>query len=571
MGRARPTWFLVVLLGFVALVPRPTSAATITFRDVTKSSGIRFQFKTDLRHGRMISTMGGGVAAADYDGDGWTDLFFTGSASDAFKPEKGPCGALYRNRGDGTFEDATAKSGIRACGWQMAATWVDIDSDGLPDLIVGGLDQTTVWQNRGDGTFREVSGQRGLSLGHHFTIGAAAGDIDGDGRVDLFFVGYLETSLSHELSFPLFQIRMPEDYAGEDARLFCQRPDGSFEDATVSAGVSNHDGKGTGAVFFDYDGDGRQDLFVANDRVSNRLFRNLGGGKFEDVTEQTGAGSREARAKAGMGIAVGDPFLSGHPSVYVTNFSGETNTLYQSVEGELFEDATEKSNAGAASWPLVQWGTGFADFDDDGNPDLYAVSGHIGYHILAVLSRLFGYGMKENVWQGDRSHRQPMTLWRNAGAGKFEDAASSSGAFGKLRLCARGSATADLDGDGRVDLAVAAISGGSRVLRNTTASPDHALEILPVAGADRRTALGTKVRVVAGGKVQIQEFIVVPSYASGSWVPLHFGLGSSASADRVEVFAPGATRPTAVFRDVAGGRLYRLRDGALAEVRTFRR
>ncbi len=553
------------------LVPLSLSAATLTFRDVTKPSGIHFKFKTDLRHGRMISTMGGGVAAADYDGDGWTDLFFTGSAGNAFHPERGPCGALYRNRGDGTFEDTTAKSGIRACGWQMAASWVDIDSDGRPDLIVAGLDETTVWHNRGDGTFREVSRERGLLLGHHFTIGVAAGDFDGDGHVDLYFVGYLETSLAHELSFPLFQIRMPEDYSGQDAHLFHQRVDGTFEDATASAGVANHDGKGTGAVFFDYDGDGRPDLFVANDRVSNRLYRNLGGGKFEDVTEPAGAGARGKRALAGMGIAVGDPFRSAHPSLYVTNFSGETNTLYRNVEGQLFDDATEESNSGKASWPYVQWGTGFADFDDDGHPDLYAVSGHIGYHILAVLSKLFGYGMKEDVWQGDRAHRQPACLWRNLGDGRFEDAAATSGDFGKLKICARGSAAADFDGDGRLDVAIAAISGGARVLRNATTPAGHSLEILPVAGADRKTCLGTKVRVTTTAAIQTQEFIVVPSYASGSWLPLHFGLGDSPRVDKIEIIPPGATAPAATFRNVEADRLYVLRDGKLIPGRSFRR
>ena len=245
--------------------------------------------------------------------------------------------------------------------------------------------------------------------------------------------------------------------------------------------------------------------------------------------------------------------------------------LYRSVEGQLFDDATDETNAGKASWPYVQWGTGFEDFDDDGHPDLYAVSGHIGRRILAVISRLLGYGMKRNVWEGDRSYRQAICLWRNGGSGKFEDAAKTSGDLGRLRVCARGSAAADFDGDVRLDIAVAAISGGSRILRNTTAPAGHAIEILPVAGRDRRTALGTKVRVTAGGAAQTQEFIVVPSYASGSWVPLHFGLGDAGRADLVEVFPPGATSPSLVLRGVAADRVYRLRDGRLDEVRRFRK
>jgi hypothetical protein len=179
--------------------------------------------------------------------------------------------------------------------------------------------------------------------------------------------------------------------------------------------------------------------------------------------------------------------------------------------------------------------------------------------------------MKENVWKGDRSHKQPSCLWRNLGGGKFADAASTSRDFGKLRACARGSAAADFDGDGRLDVALAAISGGSRVLRNTTSASGHAVEILPVAGADRRTALGTKVRVTADGSVQTQEFIVVPSYASGSWLPLHFGLGDSATIAKIEVILPGATEPTATFRNVAADRPYVLRDGQLVAGRAFRR
>jgi hypothetical protein len=559
---------LKTILAALLFAAGSTRAATLTFSDVTKASGVRFKFATDLRRGRMIATMGGGVAAADFDGDGYLDLFFTGSAGNANKPEGGPCGVLYRNRGDGTFEDATARSGIRACGWQMSAHWVDIDSDGRPDLIVAGIDCTRVWHNNGDGTFREVTKEIGIDVARQFTIGVAAADVDGDGRTDLYFLGYLDTTPEKERSFPQFQIRLPEDYDGETGIFFRQKPDGKFEKVTGRWGADDAGGKGTGAVLFDSDGDGKPDLFVANDRASNRLYRNRGNGSFEDVTDETGAGARGGKARAGMGIAIGDPFGSGHPDVYVTNFSGETNTYYRSVEGKLFDDATEEKGAGKQSWPYVQWGTGFADFDNDGFPDLYAVSGHLVPHALAMIAGLFNRRHLADMFQGDHSYREPISLWRNTGE-KFEDAAATAGDLARTRLCARGSTVGDFDGDGKLDLAVAAISGGSRIFRNTTVGAGHAIEILPVAGDDRRTVLGTKIRVTSGGKTQVQEFILQPSYASGSWVPLHFGLGTASRVDSIEVIPPGEKTPRWSLHDVAAGRLYRLVSGKLSEIRKF--
>ena len=557
-------------LGLLIAIP-PATAATITFRDVTKSSGIDFVFSTDMRRGRMIATMGGGVAAADYDGDGFLDLFFTGSAANGRHPERGPCGRLYHNRGDGTFEDATLRSGIRSCGWQMGAAWVDYDSDGRPDLVLTGIDTTRVWHNEGNGTFRDVTRELHIDVGRRFTIGAAAGDEAGTGRVSLYLLGYLDTTPEKELTFPALAIRFPEDYDSETGVLYRQEADGTFRDATAEAGVANRDGKGTGAVFFDYNGDGRPDLYIANDRASNRLYRNDGGGNFRDVTEETGAGARGEPARAGMGIAVGDPFGRGFPDIFVTNFSGQPGTYYRSLEGELFEDGTDAVRVGRASLPYVQWGTGFADFDDDGWPDLYAVSGHLVPRLLAAMAGLFSHRHLRDMQAGDRSFRQPITLWRNDGRGRFEDISAAAGDLHRTLLAARGSAAGDFDGDGRLDLAVAAVSGGVRLFRNATPGSGHSIEILPVAGADRRTVLGTKVRVTAGGRTQTQEFDVTPSYASGSWTPLHFGLGDSARADRIEIIPPWSTAPRWVLKDVAAGCLYRLQDGALEEIRRFRR
>ena len=534
---------------------------------MTKRAGLRFKFKTDLRRGRNLATMGGGVAMGDFDGDGFLDLFFTGSVANDRKPEVGPCGVLYRNRGDGTFEDVTARWGIRSCGWAMGASWVDVDGSGRLDLVVTGVGKTTLWKNLGDGTFREEGAARGL-VAPGYAVGFAAGDVNGDGRADLYVVGYLDTDAEKERSFPPLALRLPEDYDGQPATLLVQDAEGRFHERAGAAGVTNAGGRGLGAVFFDYDGDGHEDLYVANDRMPNVLYRGQGDGTFEDVTLEAGAGARDHRApRAGMGIAVGDVDGDGRPEILVTNFAGEPDTLYRNVDGALFDDATEASGVDRASFPHVQWGTDFADLDDDGRMDLVAASGHLVPRILLTFAKLFRKGGLGIYGLGDRRYEQPPLVWRNEGHGRLADVTPGSGDWAALRLSARGLAVGDVDGDGRLDVAIAAISGGIRLMKNATASPGHALEILPVAGSGRRTVLGTKVIVTAGGFRQAQEFILRPSYASGAWVPLHFGLGD-ATAARVEVIAPGETVPTLSF-DVVADRLYTLRDGKLEEKRKF--
>jgi enediyne biosynthesis protein E4 len=560
-----------VVLGCVASSPRGArEPGAITFADVTTRSGLRFEREPDLRRGRMVATMGGGVAMGDVDGDGFLDLFFTGTVRDGRKPEAGPCGVLYRNRGDGTFEDVTRRSGLHVCGWTMGASFVDVDSSGALDLVVTGLGRTTLWKNDGRGAFREVSASRGL-VAPRFAVGLAAGDVDGDGRVDLYVVDYLDTTYEKELSLGEFQIRLPEYYDGQDAFLFVQGKDGRFEERAAAAGVTNHGGKGLGAVLFDYDGDGRSDLYVVNDRTPNVLYRGRGDGTFEDVTLETGAGARDQKIpRAGMGIAVGDIDGDGRPDILVTNFAGEPSTLYRNVEGVLFEDATQSSGLGPPTVPYVQWGVDFADLDDDGWPDVVIASGHLVPKALLMLGGLRKGGL--GIYGlGDRSYRQPPLVLRNLGEGRFADVTASSGDLASLRLPARGLAVGDLDGDGRLDVVLSPVSGAVRLLRNTTRARQHALEILPVAGADRKTILGTKVVVTAGGRRQTREFIVRPSYASGAWTPLHFGLGPHERAERVEVIPPGETVPRFTFEDVAADRLYTLTDGALAPRRDFRR
>ena len=573
MTGLRPTGTWAGLAVAVAMAAGPLAAAppVIRFDDVTKRAGVRFKFETDLQHGRLIATMGGGIAMGDYDGDGHLDLFVTGSVAKWTKPDAGPCGALFRNRGDGTFEDATVRSGIRSCGWAMGASWIDLDSTGTLDLVVTGLGRTAIWKNCGDGTFRDVTEARGIAA-TKFAVGLGAGDVNGDGRVDLYVVNYLDSDVEREMSYHTFQLRLPDDYAGQDATLWVQREDGTFVERAAAAGVLNHDGKGLVGVLFDYDGDGKADIYVTNDRTPNVLYHGRGDGTFEDVTVEAGAGSRDQKAaRAGMGIAVGDIDGDGRPDLLVTNFGGEPNSVYRNVEGALFDDWTDASNVTPGKLPWVEFGTDFVDLDNDGALDLVATSGHLVPRIFLFIGRLARGGGRGLYDLGNQSYRQPMKVWRNRGDGRFDDVSEGSGDYGRTKIAGRGLAAGDVDGDGLVDVAVASISGGHRLFLNRTEGAGSSLEILPVAGRDGRTVLGTKVIVTASGKRQVQEFILRPSYASGSWVPLHFGLGPHSVADRVEVIPPGATAPAAVFENVEGNRLYRLVDGELLPGRTFRK
>lgn len=538
-----------------------SSSISGVFRDITKSSGIDFRIGSDMQRLKMIPTMIGGCAFGDYDGDGLPDLYVTNSVPHWGAKNEKSCGRLYRNMGGGRFEDVTAKAGIHACGLGMGAFWVDLDGDGKLDLYLTNVGPNTVYWNRGDGTFEE-----GKATGLEdplFSVGAAFLDYDGDGRVDVVVTNYLETTPEWERAQPQFELRVPEDYVGQPSHLF--RNDGGrhFTDVTKAAGlaIDPKETKTLGVAALDFDGDGRTDLYFINDRVANRLFRNRGNGAFEEVTAEAGAGALGDHPRAGMGVAVGDPFGSGRPSVFVTNFGGEANSLYKNVEGTLFEDAGAASGAAEIGLPNVRWGTHFADFDNDGWPDLYAVGGHLASRLI----RMVGYyrtGKAKYIEAGDPSYAQKTVLLRNLGNGRFEEW-KESGDLAAARMSGRGSAVADIDNDGDLDLFIVDLAGRSRLFENVVGSRKSWIRIEPRVGEDRRTVLGTKVKVVAGGRSQTKWFFVSPSYASGTLTDLHFGLGDAARAEEIEVIWPGGE--VQKFHDVAAREIYRVRRGGELE------
>jgi hypothetical protein len=546
-----------VLLAAAALGVEPAGV----FRDATKASGVRMRVRTDLKRLKLIGTMIGGCAMGDYDGDGRPDLYVANSMPRWDRPNTKDCGRLFRNLGRGRFEDVTAASGIRACGLGMGAFWADLDGDGRLDLYLTNMGPNAVWWNRGDGAFEE-----GRATGLEdplFSIGAGFLDADGDGRLDVVVGNYLESTPEWEAAQLGFELRVPEDYAGQPSRLYRNLGARQFRDVTAEAGLAlaPAETKTLGIAVLDYDADARPDLYVVNDRLSNRLFRNAGGGRFEEVTAETGAGVLGDQPRAGMGVAVGDPFGQQADSLFVTNFGGEEHSLYRNVADTLFEDAGKASGLAGRGTASVRWGTHFADFDNDGWEDLYAVGGHLSPRLLRTLGH-YRSGTAAYVEAGDPAFAQPALLLHNGGGGRFED--WPAGDLGRARMAARGTAVADIDGDGDLDLAVVDLDGPVRIFENVTGSARSWIAIEPRPGADGRTVLETRVRVRSGGRWRSQSYRVSPSYASGSLVPLHFGLGQADCADTVEVrFPSGAVRR---FHDVPAGRLWRVSEaGGLEE------
>jgi hypothetical protein len=512
---------------------------------------------SDLPRLKLIATMGGGAALGDYDGDGRPDLYVTNSTAHWGKPNTRHCGRLFRNLGGGKFRDVTAESGIRACGLGMGAFWADLDGDGRLDLYLTNVGSNAVWWNRGDGTFEE-----GHDTGLEdplFSVGAAFLDYDGDGRLDVAVANYLVSTPEWEASQPQLELRVPEDYMGQPSHLFRNEGGRKFRDVTKAAGltVPPAEMKTLGIAVLDYDGDGRDDLYFVNDRTSNRLFHNEGNGTFEEVTAETGAGVLGDRPRAGMGAAVGDPFGDGRDSLFVTNFGAEPNSLYRNVKGALFEDAGAASGVAAVGMPFVRWGTGFADFDNDGWPDLYAAGGHLAPRIVRMLGH-YKNGYAAYVDAGDKAFAQRTVLLHNRGEGRFEEW-SDAGDLATLKMSARGTAVGDLDGDGALDLVIVDLDGPVRLLKNTAAETRGWIAIEPVPGGDAKTVIGTRVRVTAGGRTQAQTYRVSASYASGSLVPLHFGLGAADAAERVEVRWPDGREQT--FAGVAGRKTWALAPG----------
>jgi hypothetical protein len=513
-----------------AVMAQASTSPRVTFTDVTAAAGIHFRHSSGAFGKKYLpETLGSGVAFLDADGDGRQDLFLVNSTKWPGRPGPAAYSALYRNRGDGTFVDDTRAAGLQVDTYGMGAASADFDNDGRADLYVTALGRNHLFRNIGGGRFVDVTDQARVA-DPGFSTSAAWLDYDRDGFVDLFVAHYVEWSIEKDLFCTLDGTRKsyctPESYHGQTSTLFHNTGRGTFDNVTRAAGVYDPNAKALGVALLDYDNDGWIDLFVANDRQPNRLYRNARNGTFKDVGLTAGVAFDETgTARAGMGVDAADYDGSGRASLAIGNFSNEMMSLYTSEANGLFIDRAPTTAIGRTSLRKLTFGLFFFDYDLDGRLDLFAANGHVADDIASV---------QRNV-----TYAQAPDLYWNAGRRRFEDAGRLAGADFGRPMIARGAAYADYDGDGDLDVVVTANNGPARLLRNDGGNRHNWLRVSAIGGPANRDAIGARIQVFIDGKPGPSAMVKTgSSYASQSELPLTFGLGQATNVSALTIVWP---------------------------------
>lgn len=508
----------------------------VRFVDITEAAGIHFKHNSDPEKKYIVESMSGGLALFDYDNDGYLDIYFTNALTvETANQPRSARAALYHNNGDGTFTDVTERSGLAYPGWAMGVAAGDYDGDGWVDLYVTCLGSNHLYHNNGDGTFNDVTEKAGVD-DPRWSTGAAFGDYDNDGDLDLFVANYIDFHLTDLPEFgkgKFCQYRGvpvqcgPRGLPGAGDSLFRNNGDGTFANVSGEAGVSDPAGRyGLGVVWSDLDNDGWIDLYVANDAGPNFLYKNNRNGSFTEIGFLAGvAVGEDGNEQGSMGIAVADYNHDGLLDIFVTNFDGEYNALYRQETPLSFVDASFAARVAQVSIPLVGWGTDFADFDNDGWVDLVVVNGHV-------------YPQMDQVQMG-AGYAQRKLLHRNNRDSTFAEIAPEVGEPLMRKQVSRGAAFGDLDNDGDVDVVINNLDGAPMVLRNDGGNTNNWITVKTVGSKLNTQGLGARVRVVAGDLIQFNEVRSGGSYLSQNDTRLHFGLEKRNRVDLIEVYWPG--------------------------------
>ena len=499
----------------------------VRLRDVTKQTGITFKH-TDGNCGKryIMETVSAGLALFDYDGDGDVDIYFlNGAPLKGTKVAVTPRNALYRNDGNFKFTDVTDKAGVGDAGYGLGVPVGDYDNDGDLDLYLNNYGPNVLYRNNGDGTFTDVTKKAGVANGHKLGAGACFLDIDKDGDLDLYAANYLRFSYDAHVTrtcrgIPIYA--SPKSYRPLPDTLYRNNGDGTFTDVSKESGVGAHAGWGMGMVCGDYDNDGDTDIFIGNDVAENFLFENDGSGKFKEAGLMAGvAYDMAGNPQGSMGVDCGDYDNDGLLDFHVTSYQQQLATLYRNLGEGVFGDVTRTSRAGAGSFPRVTWGSGFVDFDNDGDRDVFIACGHL----------------QDNVEKYDdsTSYNQRNILMMNTGKGKFVNVSDKCGDGLTVKLSSRGAAFDDLDNDGDIDVVILNSRREPTILRNDSAKGNHWIQIRLRGTKTNRDGVGARVKVVAGNLTQIDEVHSGRGYQSHYGTRLHFGLGKRDRIDRIEV------------------------------------
>lgn len=541
--------------------PSPHASQQVRFDDVTVASGLSAfrHVSGDAAKEYIIETTGSGVALLDFDNDDLLDIYLVNGATLGRRADPPPRAALFRNQGDGTFADVTAATGVGNDRWGQGVCAGDIDNNGTADLYVTNFGANRLFRNE-DGRFIDIAVASGVAV-DSWSTGCAFGDYDGDGWLDLFVAGYVDFDVMNpppspsrrgvaqaEAAPPVGSAGMGAGYSagvafctyrslpvmcgprglrGAADHLFRNNGDGTFTETTDQAGVADTKRLyGFGVAWFDMDDDGRLDLLVANDSGPNHVYRNVGGGRFEDISYPSGAAlDGSGREQAHMGVAIGDYDNDGRSDIHITNFADDFNVLYHNHDGTSVTDVSYPSGVAQPSIPFLGWGTDFLDYDNDGWLDLLVVNGHV-YPAADTMP-----------W--NTSYRQRALLFRNVDGRRFEDVGAAAGEGLTTPRASRGSAVGDLDNDGDIDVVVNNIDGPPTLARNVGGgSAGHWLTIRLVGDPSRkcpRDAVGSAVFVTAGGVRRRGEVASGRGHVSQSDMRVHVGLGTSAAVSKVEV------------------------------------
>jgi hypothetical protein len=542
----------------------PTNDFPVSFVDIASAAGLtEATVYGGIEQKRfIIETNGCGVAFFDYDSDGWLDvLLLSGTRLGGFPTGKEPSNRLYHNNRNGTFTDVTEKAGLRHTGWASSVCVGDYDSDGNEDLFITYWGQNVLYRNNGNGTFTDVTQKAGLTTkGTRWGSGCTFVDYDRDGKLDLFVANYLQFDLgtapepgkSANCTWKGVPVNCgPKGLPTDTNLLYHNQGDGTFADVSDSSGISKVQGRySMTATTTDFNNDGWPDIYVACDSTASTLYRNNHDGTFTDVALEAGcAYNEDGNAQAGMGLAVGDYNGDGLLDIFKTHFSDDLPALYRNSGRDFFVDASRA--AGFEHTRYVEWGAGFADFDNDGWPDIMIATGSV-------------YPEVEKVFK-EYPHRSRRLVYQNLGNERFKDVTTQTGP-GVLSLkSSRGCAFGDFDNDGDIDVLVMNMNEPPLLLRNDynnerRRGPNNWLEVKLTGTKSNRSAIGARVIVRANSHMQAQEVTSQSSYYSHNDLRLHFGLGANRKAEQIEIYWPGGQVER--FKDVAANQILRIKEGA---------
>ena len=496
------------------------------FTEITEEAGIEFIHNNGAFGKKYLpETMGSGCAFLDYNSDGWQDILLVNGKDWAEHPTgKQQTLALYRNNQDSTFSDVTAAAGLNIPLYGMGVAIADYDNDANDDIYVSCLNADRLFQNKGNGSFLDVTESAGIdNLG--FGTSCAWFDYDLDGHLDLYVANYVEWSIETDIFCTLDgknkSYCTPESYSGQASKLFRNKGDGTFEDVSRITGINDPSSKSLGVCILDYNQDGLPDIFEANDTQPNKLYQNNGDGKFTEVGMLTGVAYNESGVATGaMGVDAADFDLSGKESLLVGNFSNEMLNLYHN-EGDFFIDDAPTAQLGNSSLLTLTFGCFFFDFDLDGNLDIFTANGHVENDI--------------NIVQSEVTYAQRPHLFRNMSDGKFADVLDKVGQDLTKPIVGRGTAYADIDNDGDIDLLVTTSNGPAHLYRNDGGNRNNWLKIQLVGRESNRNGIGARLRITSATSTQTRTVKSGSSYCSQSELTAIFGIKNDTVVETVEV------------------------------------